>query len=136
YWAAAGELGGSFFFSRGQADSRMDVSSPAPSLFSPLTTSPASCRAYSQLKKSILELLQGFIDAPSPVVPVLDTVEECSNPTRPKVHLEKSFTHFISPMVSNITTLHDIGVSIVKGHIQLCLRTRLQGAEAIATDGG
>ncbi|KAG8869249.1 hypothetical protein FRB97_001400, partial [Tulasnella sp. 331] len=179
YCAAAGNLGASFFFSRDQAD-RTDgrrvfstiafqlayyIPSFQSHLLKAVQDDPEAHKSVdlqTQLKKLIVEPLQGVVDAPSPMVVVLDALDECAEPkhakniilllakaasslpshirlrifvtSRPEVHLEKSFADSISPIVSNITKLHDIELSIVKADIRLYLRTHLQDAEDIATD--
>lgn len=100
YCAAAGNLGGSFFFSQNQAeraDGRRVLSTIAYQLAYSIPSFQArlleavkadpearSSDLRTQLRKLIVEPLQDVVDAPCPIIIVLDAVDECENPAQAK----------------------------------------------------
>ncbi|KAG8869646.1 hypothetical protein FRB98_002308, partial [Tulasnella sp. 332] len=116
----------------------------------------------TQLQKLIIKPLHGVVDAPSPLVIVLDALDECEDPidareiitllanatvqfppylhlkilitSRPEVHLYPPFPRWISLVTSVVANLHDVKEPDVKADIKIYLRDRLLGEDEVATD--
>ncbi|KAG8857836.1 hypothetical protein FRB96_005555 [Tulasnella sp. 330] len=178
YFAASGNLGATFFFSQDQAD-RADgrhvfstiayqlayvMSSFQARLIEAIKADPEarSSDLSTQLQKLIIKPLHGVVDAPSPLVIVLDALDECEDPidareiitllanatvqfppylhlkilitSRPEVHLYPPSPRWISLVTSVVANLHDVKEPDVKADIKIYLRDRLLGEDEVATD--
>jgi hypothetical protein len=160
-------LGGSFFFSRDQADCsdpRLVFSTIAYQLstFHPsfksiiahsLEADPdlGRANARTQLQKLIIEPLQKASGICSPVVVVMDALDECSQErdisellkllaagipklpiqfkffitSRPERHISRQFESTTTYPISSSFILHEIESSVVRSDIELFLQSRL-----------